>query len=120
MLIIDNHTLLLLCLVVMQTTGSLSSPNSGSCVTIGGDKPHLPCVFPASFGGGFLTFNACFWNSDLEDFICSTKTDNAGNHIGGHTGICGDSCPKQCIKHVSWPCDGKCIPLGDLDFTQMF
>ena len=83
-----------------------------------GDKPNLPCVFPFSLGGGVFTFNACVWKDDLEDFICSTKTDSAGNHIIGNTGICGESCPKQCVKLLSWPCNGKCIPLGNLYFTN--
>jgi len=99
----------------MQTTvdsGLLSSPNSESCMTISGDKPNLPCVFPFSAEGGLVTFHACFWKDDLEDFVCSTKTDSAGNHITGNTGICGESCPKQCNKYLSWPCNGKCIPLG--------
>ena len=51
----------------------LSITNTESCVTIGGDNPNLPCVFPFSLGGGLLTFNACFWKDDLEDFICSTR-----------------------------------------------
>ena len=96
----------------------LSINNTESCVTKGGDNPNLPCVFPFSLGGGLLTFNACFWKDDLEDFICSTKTDSAGNHITGNTGICGESCPKQCVKLLSWPCNGKCIPLGNLYFTN--
>jgi len=92
-------------------SGLTFSPNLESCVTISGNTPNQPCVFPFSLGGGLLTFHACFWKEDLEDFVCSTKTDSAGNHITGNTGICGDSCPKQCNKYLSWPCKGKCIPL---------
>ena len=117
--------LLLTCLVtrqaVMQTIVDQENPdsNSESCMTISGDKPNLPCVFPFSAGGGLQTFHACFWKDDLQDFVCSTKTDSAGNHITGNLGICGESCPKQCNKYSSWPCNGKCIPLGNLIFLLL-
>ena len=89
-----------------------SNASADLCTTVAGDKPNLPCVFPFALGGGILTFNKCFWKDDLNDFICSTKTDERGNHLTGHSGICGASCPKQCVKYMSWPCKGKCIPLG--------
>ena len=95
-------------------TGLRSNSSADHCITVAGDKPNLPCVFPFALGGGILTFNKCFWKDDLNDFICSTKTDVLGNHLIWHSGICGASCPKQCVKYMSWPCKGQCIPLGKL------
>ena len=101
-------------LELMKSTNSHQlTSNSSNCFTVGGDKPGLPCILPFSIGNGALTFNGCFWRNDLQQFICSTKVDATGNNVIGHTGFCSDACPKLCVIFLSWPCNGKCIPIGE-------
>ena len=93
--------------------------NSSQCLTIGGNKPDLPCIFPFSIRTAVLTFNACFWKDDIGNFICSTKVNEGGIHVTGHSGICSESCPKTCVRYFSWPCNGTCIPLGERDAKKI-
>ena len=41
-------------------------------------------------------FHTCTWIDKGETPWCSTKTDENGNHVKGHWGNCGSSCPIGC------------------------
>jgi hypothetical protein len=61
------------------------------CMTVSGNTPNLPCVFPFTFDG--VSYSSCI----VEGFPnpwCSTETDSQGTHVTGKWGDCDlDNCP---------------------------
>ena len=63
------------------------------CKTDSGADPNKPCVFPFKFRN--TTYNCCTFDASPENKAwCSTKVDQAGNHIGGqgNWGYCEEKC----------------------------
>ena len=65
-----------------------------NCMTIGGNFPNKPCIFPFKFDGS--TYYNCKHEDDSPSW-CSTKVDENGNHVKGNWGDCGPFCPKGMI-----------------------
>merc|ERR1712014_121182 len=61
-----------------------------SCVTEGGPKDNMPCVFPFRHLG--ITYTSCT-NTGKDMAWCSANTTTAGEHVEGHYGYCPVTCP---------------------------
>ena len=72
------------------------------CVTTSGPKQNAPCVFPFMHDGLWLP--ACVnYDKPLDQYWCSTKTDEDGTHIEGQWGFCGEQCPKVIYGKILVP-----------------
>lgn len=83
------YTNLLSHLAWLRSVTESSRPGRTVCTTEDG----RPCQLPFTFRGSL--YSGCTRDHDQEDRLwCSTKTDQAGNHVqaGGHWGHCSDSC----------------------------
>lgn len=67
--------------------------DGAACITTGGPNPGKNCIFPFTWQG--TTYHGC--PEDSDGVWCSTKVDNAGNHVTGEDewGICGQNCPSH-------------------------
>ena len=59
------------------------------CITVGGEKEGLPCIFPFTYEG--VVHNECT-DKGGSSLWCSTKVDDSGKHIQGNFGNCGEGC----------------------------
>ena len=77
----------------------LSTFLSGNCLTVGGAKEGMKCMFPFTYKG--VTHNACTdHGNDDPEWVpwCSTKVDDYGGHVGGNWGDCSQECPFELSK----------------------
>merc|ERR1711942_464954 len=75
-------------IIVTATTAS-----AGQCLTDGGAKVGLPCVFPFTNKG--VTYTSCTTDGGFDKPWCSTATDIFGNHVLGNWGDCNPACLSQ-------------------------
>ena len=66
--------------------------NRISCTTVSGRKSNKACIFPFKFDG--VTFKSCIMSRSRSQTKawCSTKVDESGDHISGHSGFCEPAC----------------------------
>merc|ERR1712106_202015 len=71
------------------------APTTGGalCLTDGGAKVGLPCVFPFTNKG--VTYTTCTTSGGFDKPWCSTATDFFGNHVYGNFGDCNAACPTE-------------------------
>merc|ERR1711892_732510 len=84
--------------IVTATTASTVTtvaPTTGGapCLTDGGAKVGLPCVFPFTNKG--VTYTTCTTSGGFHKPWCSTATDIFGNHVYGNFGDCNAACPPE-------------------------
>merc|ERR1711970_320281 len=80
-------------IVTATTAAPATTATASSCVTTGGNKVGLPCVFPFTNKG--VTYTSCTTDGGFSKPWCSTATDIFGNHVLGNWGDCSSSCPAQ-------------------------
>ena len=64
-----------------------------NCTTVGGADPGANCVFPHTYDG--VVYTECRMNFYLPKPLCSTLTDQNGNHVRGqgtNWGYCAPNC----------------------------
>merc|ERR1719228_1847447 len=64
------------------TTPSSATTTGGQCLTDGGAKVGVPCVFPFTNKG--VTYTTCTTDGGFDKPWCSTATDIFGNHVLGN------------------------------------
>lgn len=68
-----------------------AGPVRTECMTLSGNTPNLPCVFPFTFDG--VSYSSCIVEGYPNPW-CSTQTDSQGQHVIGEWGDCDlDNCP---------------------------
>ena len=83
-------------LAVGLTIGLMGSKddNSKDCMTVSGNNPNKPCIFPFTYKG--KTYDTCIlWEKggDQRGVWCPTLVDEQGNYVEGNWGYCGTKCP---------------------------
>ena len=68
----------------------MTTPAAAPCLTEGGAKFGLPCVFPFTNAG--VTYTSCTTAGGFVKPWCSTATDIFGNHVTGNWGDCSATC----------------------------
>merc|ERR1711982_266769 len=83
-------------IIVTATTASTATTattSAGQCLTDGGAKVGLPCVFPFTNKG--VTYTSCTTDGGFDKPWCSTATVIFGNHVLGNWGDCSPACLSQ-------------------------
>ena len=78
--------------------------NRTTCTTVSGRKSNKACIFPFKFDG--VTFKSCIMSRSRSQTKawCSTKVDESGDHISGHSGFCEPACqPTKSPTYTSNP-----------------
>merc|ERR1739838_410315 len=81
---------------VTTTTPTITTTTASSCMTDGGAKIGLPCVFPFTTNTG-VTYTSCTTDGGFAKPWCSTATDVYGNHVIGNWGDCNIACTTQTV-----------------------
>merc|ERR1719348_2792188 len=64
--------------------------DSNKCITVGGDDPLKPCLFPFIENGTFFHF--CTDKGSYPGVWCATERDEKNMTIDGKKGICNTDC----------------------------
>lgn len=69
----------------------VSNCPSGECITVSGNRPGQPCIFPFRYDG--ISYSGCTTAGNVAPW-CSTMTDFTGQHVSGNWGDCPQyNCP---------------------------
>merc|ERR1711872_1143992 len=104
-------TPIIIVVTTVTTTTASTTASSTSCVTVGGNKIGLPCVFPFTHMG--ITHTSCTTAGGFTTPWCSTATDVLGNHVIGNWGDCGSSCQAEQTSSTLAP--STCSTKGGAD-----
>jgi len=78
------------CTSPQTTTTTTTTTTPPPCITSGGPKPGLPCVFPFTSGG--QTYTSCTTNGNILGVAwCPTEVDGNGNTVWNQWGDCPDT-----------------------------
>merc|ERR1711970_822942 len=81
-------------IIVTDTTATTATTaTTGQCLTDGGAKVGVPCVFPFTNKG--VIYTSCTTDGGFDKPWCSTATDIFGNHVLGNWGDCSPACLSQ-------------------------
>ena len=98
--------LLALFLLLFHRFGLIKSTEE-PCVTVSGEDPSKPCVFPFVQEG--VTYNECAWYGGYAAW-CSTR--NNANNVTLRRGNCAATCPipeKPCMAVIDEMYSGPCV-----------
>jgi len=79
--------------IIIVTDATTGTTSGGQCLTDGGAKVGVPCVFPFTNKG--VTYTSCTTDGGFDKPWCSTATDIFGNHVLGNWGDCNPACLAQ-------------------------